>query len=552
LLWALPAVVTLLLTGMLLALAKNLADAFTRLGWPYEVYIAAYRLVASLIWFSCLTVLTWSVLRDCAAEGLSKKQLRRRRCCLPTIPICAAAVEFGMLLPHAIGYHVQYLHFIDTDTLAKFADIGALTVAYALNFIVLPLSLFLPRRRAAYAALQTFEDERAGVAAARRLRNSGRRPGGDEKRDRRARRRSVAARSSKADPPSADSGPSARYDGPISIVALAPPPFMGPPSTHPVGAPTPPPATLPPPQTLEERRRARLALSERVVSLVPPKSMGPPLGRPTGSRVAPPCTLAPPSAILRLHGDAGELAHHHAAVCPRKEVFLDGVHAAANAPAACVGHDADLDDGADGDSARGSGGAISGLGGRQAWLRAAAVVVQKRQREKTARKVFAQRWAERRRDQARLSWPILVAAMLELTGTLIIDGLQTWRPALVPEWMLAFSWLLLLLPGLCIVLRDLAASRNGAHISFSIAHAIFFCGSLYRASYRAISFSVGVARLYNELLPNSATATLLGQASHQLCFALVTTVAKARCTPLRRALSAAPRHSLRPRLPQHR
>ena len=86
--WAVPAAVSIAVAGMLLGVAFAASQA----SLP-----RTHRAFASFTWFSCLTILTWTVLHDCATEGLSSQQLLRLRRCLPLIPSAATMVELVML-----------------------------------------------------------------------------------------------------------------------------------------------------------------------------------------------------------------------------------------------------------------------------------------------------------------------------------------------------------------------------------------------------------------------------------------------------------------------
>ena len=587
LLWSLPAVASVGTTAGLLAGSFPL-----HLVLDGALYLAVYRLFASLLWFSCLTYLTWVVLSSCAIEGLSTAQLRRRRVCLPLIPLCAAATEFGLLLPAALGVSGEW-----AATLAKAADLGALTVANLLNYVALPLSLFLPRRAAAQKVISDMHNERAGVAAARRaakLQRTAREEASEGgRRGRRKRRGSRDSNRSLAVPAPPWGNVRGRPPAVMRVISLRPPPFMGPPTHAPNGVMTHPTSTLPEPigmGTIDE---------SLIVTMSPPPRMGPPDGAPTraparasaprtlttpvgGAPIGPlevaPRAIMPPSSILKhktrhpmrddetdaaADGDSTPRAarvkggrKNKPGPAARAAVGV-GFAAAAAFVGAAVGGGGDVMAGGGGAEesicgGNGNGGGARGprvtcdgrtdetdlerrrrqlQGGappeggdgdgddeqsdaRKAWLEAAAVVCQSRQRKKTAQRIFRDTLLKRQYDRCYLSVPILIAALLENVGTFAIQAMETWFPALLPEWLRISGWLLLLLPALVIVLRDVSAPTANRH-SFSISHAVFFCSSLYRVSFRAATFSLGITNLYIELLSASGLpddwAHVLGQ-----------------------------------------
>jgi hypothetical protein len=151
-----PAVFSLVVAAALLTVAYA---AHLRIHFP------VYRIVASLVWFSAFTHLTWRVLADCATEGLSAKQIRRRRRLLPLIPLSAAAVEALLLVPSWLNF--DFPIGPSGMAIADFADVGALGTAYTLLFVVLPASIYVPRRAAAEAAVRALDTEHAGIAAGR-------------------------------------------------------------------------------------------------------------------------------------------------------------------------------------------------------------------------------------------------------------------------------------------------------------------------------------------------------------------------------------------------
>ena len=129
-------------------------------------------------------------------------------------------------------------------------------------------------------------------------------------------------------------------------------------------------------------------------------------------------------------------------------------------------------------------------------------------------------------ETAAHSIPILIATAIELIGSLAIDSLAQWN--LLDDWLLFSGWLILLLPSLGVMIRDLRRSAlEQQPITFSISHAIYFAACLYRVSYRAAAFSIGCQSLLNRHFESDPTlAALLAQLAHQLCFTSIHALAK--------------------------
>lgn len=262
---------------------------------------------------------------------------------------------------------------------------------------------------------------------------------------------------------------------------------------------------------------------------------------------APPTTLAPPSGLMRVGPPRGKqqqqqprakprskarfapVGHQDSASVRALQVHMPKVTAAveaelaaavggAGAPAAELADDAaELAD--DDTSTR--------TQHQQQLMEQAVVVCQSVRRAKTAQRTFRATLLQQQRNRCRVSAPILVATVFEQLGALACDGLTVWSPTLLPEWFHAVGWLLLLLPGVCVVLcRDLR--QPVGKLNFSITHAVFYCASLYTVAYRAKAFSFYITGAYaKNLPPNSAyAAPLLGQLTHQTCFTLIASFAR--------------------------
>jgi len=294
-----------------LAAAVLLWVAYAASRWQVPLL---HRAVASFIWFTCLTELTWRVLRDCATEGLSARRLVLMRCCLPAIPLLATGVELGLLSVAWRG--------VCASCRGWYADIAALSTVYLLAFGVLPLAVYLPRRSAARAAILRMATRRrvgktnhqgktradalvvhyptserslgairlSGVGAADAAAAAASPPAAKQKVNRKPTGRlrvGFASTTTPAAPEKNASAPEARASvlAPMAVYAVTPPAFMGPPSPPPIGV-----YVLPPTKLLSIH-----TLSTAVQSMLPPPAcMGPPIGRPSGRVV-----IVPPSGPKR-------------------------------------------------------------------------------------------------------------------------------------------------------------------------------------------------------------------------------------------------------------
>ena len=584
------------------------------------VRFPVYRILASLVWFSTFTALVWRVFADCAIEGLSEKQIARRRRLLPAVPLLATAVEAGLLMPSWFG--LEALTSVTASVAHKevaaadFADVGALATAYILLFLVLPATIYAPRRRAALAAVKAIEEEHAGVMAGRAARtmlkleelndhsNAPTIAGaslagplarsilrGDARRRRRAQRRrssaAIAHEDSESDFDSWDVSRSsiaagvdehAQTRGPV-VMAIVPPPFMGPPNLGPIGAAMPPPPVLPDPPSLAATIDA---FRSRGGKITPPASMMPPAAPPkerlglaghassvevSSIPAALPFPRATPIPTPKVGGALASLAPaaNESPAVARRAAPLRPSTARAGTPVRLqrsirfasttpqlplrtpsggaplieelsrrTSSSGEMETADSSEVAEHRKAVATNLraglaaGGGEAWRGAvaAALRIQTRVRQGNAQMQFRRLVLRRHRDRCALSIPILIATAIELIGSLAIDSLAQWN--LLDDWLLFSGWLILLLPSLGVMIRDLRRSAlEQQPITFSISHAIYFAACLYRVSYRAAAFSIGCQSLLNRHFESDPTlAALLAQLAHQLCFTSIHALAK--------------------------
>ena len=144
---------------------------------------------------------------------------------------------------------------------------------------------------------------------------------------------------------------------------------------------------------------------------------------------------------------------------------------------------------------------------REARRRAyAATMVQTVWRRLRAQAAYEAELNNRRRRLLSFSRPIFFASLLNLIGNSVLSHSHAAGLPLHPTWR-NLGWLLLLLPCVVVIVRDLAAPSPPR---FSITHCIFFVAVLYPTTYSVVEFDAFVYNVLADALKGGFVTTVAG------------------------------------------